>query len=50
MHLARFCKLFPGFLSLLDLAEILIESEPALSFAGVEVALEVNVDCVKRGV
>ncbi len=50
MHLAEFCKLFPGFLSPLDLAEIQIESKPTLSFAGVELALEVYVNCVKRSV
>jgi hypothetical protein len=38
MHLATFCKLFPGFLSGLDLAEIQIESKPTFSFAGIGVA------------
>ena len=48
MDLAKFCKLFPGFLSGLDLAEIQIESKPTLWFAGIEAALEVNVNCLER--
>jgi hypothetical protein len=50
MDLEKLCKLFPGFLLLLDLVEILKESEPALSGAGVEAALELDDNCVKRNV